>query len=215
MKFRTYQFSKPSRLTALSMLIVAGFAVLILSFKDGRSPGKITGATGDAESDSVISQKAFLEVYQVFMSPRCMNCHPSGDVPLQGDDNHLHPQGVKRGPEGKGLYALKCTNCHQAANTPGLNTPPGVPNWHLPPSHMRMVFQGKSAHDLAVQIKDPKQNDGKSLHDLIEHMNTDLVKWAWAPGEGRSTPPMSYEDFYAKFKLWIDKGAVPPPVDAK
>ncbi|WP_207515316.1 hypothetical protein [Longitalea luteola] len=36
------------------------------------------------------SKAAFAEAYAVFMHPRCMNCHPSGDVPLQGDDSHLH-----------------------------------------------------------------------------------------------------------------------------
>jgi mono/diheme cytochrome c family protein len=163
-----------------------------------------------AINDKIASQNAFLQVYKVFMSPRCMNCHPAGDVPLNGDDNHLHPQGVKRGEDGKGLYALKCANCHQSQNMPGLNMPPGVPDWHLPPADMRMVFQGKTAHELALQIKDLKQNGGKSPHDLIEHMKTDLVKWAWNPGNGRSQPPLSYTEFYNQFKLWIDKGAVAP-----
>src|SRR5678815_5122536 len=40
--------------------------------------------------DSIESVKAFMDVYKVLMSPRCMNCHPSGDVPLQGDDSHIH-----------------------------------------------------------------------------------------------------------------------------
>lgn len=214
MTTRSFRFIGLKRISLFSSLIALGVVVLAFSFRvDGYAPAR--GRVGIAESDSAISQKAFMEVYRVFMSPRCMNCHPSGDVPLQGDDNHLHPQGVKRGPEGKGLYALKCTNCHQAANTPGLNMPPGVPDWHLPPAHMRMVFQGRSPHELAVQIKDRRQNDGKSPQDLIAHMRTALVRWAWAPGEGRSKPPMSYEAFYAKFKLWIDKGAVPPPVTAR
>ena len=212
MTIRSFRLLQPKRVILYSLAIPLSLAVLTFSFTpDG--PVSDRSPAGVAETDSALSQKAFLEVYQVFMSPRCMNCHPSGDVPLQGDDNHLHPQGVKRGPEGRGLYALKCTNCHQSANTPGLNMPPGVPDWHLPPAHMRMVFQGRSAHDLAIQIKDPRQNDGKSKQDLIAHMRTALVKWAWAPGEGRSTPPMSYEVFYAKFKLWIDKGAVPPPTN--
>lgn len=83
--------------------------------------------------DSVESVKAFMQVYQVLMSPRCMNCHPSGDVPLQGDDSHLHTMFPKRGADGKGLYAMKCANCHQPENTVGVHTPPGNPNWHLPP----------------------------------------------------------------------------------
>jgi hypothetical protein len=164
----------------------------------------------DKTSGERASQNAFLQVYKVFMSPRCMNCHPAGDVPLNGDDHHLHPQGVKRGEDGKGLYALKCANCHQSQNTAGLNMPPGVPDWHLPPANMKMVFQGKTAHELALQLLDPKQNGGKSHKDLIEHMKTDLVKWAWNPGEGRTTPPLSYTEFVNQFKLWIDKGAVVP-----
>ena len=91
--------------------------------------------------DSVESVKAFMEVYKVLMSPRCMNCHPSGDIPLQGDDSHLHTMFPKRGKEGKGLYAMKCTNCHQPENTVGIHMPPGSPEWHLPPATMKMVFQ--------------------------------------------------------------------------
>src|SRR5258708_16697240 len=64
-----------------------------------------------AEKDDAGARAAFRDVYKVLMHPRCMNCHPSGDVPLQGDDSHLHMQNVKRGADGKGKYALKCPNC--------------------------------------------------------------------------------------------------------
>src|SRR6188474_885955 len=95
------------------------------------------------------SAEAFKEAYKVLMHPRCMNCHPSGDAPLQGDDSHIHTQNVTRGKEGKGVYAMKCSNCHQKENTPGLNMPPGDPDWHLPPANMKMVFQGKTPAQLA------------------------------------------------------------------
>src|SRR6478609_7291853 len=49
------------------------------------------------EKDSIASVQAFMQVYAVLMSPRCMNCHPSGDRPLQGDDNHIHIMNVQRG----------------------------------------------------------------------------------------------------------------------
>src|SRR5262245_19353006 len=71
--------------------------------------------------DEAASRVAFKLAYTVFMHPRCMNCHPDGDIPLQGDDSHLHVQNVKRGHDGKGKFALKCANCHQLANLPGLN----------------------------------------------------------------------------------------------
>ncbi|MBN8721201.1 MAG: hypothetical protein J0H85_17260 [Sediminibacterium magnilacihabitans] len=160
--------------------------------------------------DSVESVKAFMQVYQVLMSPRCMNCHPSGDVPLQGDDSHLHTMFPKRGADGKGLYAMKCANCHQPENTVGVHTPPGNPNWHLPPANMKMVFQGRSAHQLAKQLIDPKQNGNKNLNQLLEHAHDGLVLAAWSPGEGRSLPPMSHEKFTKAWTTWIKKGAYAP-----
>ena len=54
------------------------------------------------DKDDAGARAAFLAAYKVLMHPRCMNCHPSGDVPLQGDDSHLHVQNVKRGEDGKG-----------------------------------------------------------------------------------------------------------------
>jgi hypothetical protein len=150
-------------------------------------------------------------VYKVLMSPRCMNCHPSGDAPLQGDDSHIHTMNVQRGIDGHGLYALKCQNCHQAQNTPGLHTPPGNPKWALPPADMRMVFQGRTPRQLAKQLLDPKQNGGKTKQQLIDHATSDgIVLGGWNPGEGRTLPPMSHEQFAKLFKTWIDNGAYLP-----
>jgi hypothetical protein len=161
--------------------------------------------------DSVGSQKAFLAAYKVLMSPRCMNCHPSGDIPLQGDDSHLHTQGVKRGIDGKGLYALKCANCHQPQNSLGIHMPPGNPNWHLPPANMKMVFQNKTPRELAAQLKDLKRNGNKTLAQLIVHVTSDkLVLGGWDPGDGRTLPPLSHAEFAKNFKAWIDKGAYLP-----
>lgn len=161
--------------------------------------------------DSTASKKAFLKVYEVLMSPRCMNCHPSGDIPLQGDDSHLHLQGVKRGPDGKGLFALKCANCHQFYNLPGLHMPPGNPKWSLPPANMKMVFQGKSPHELAVQLLDKKRNGGKSVRALIKHITSDtLVLAGWTPADGLAMPPLSHHEFVIAFKEWISNGAVSP-----
>jgi hypothetical protein len=163
------------------------------------------------KKDSISSKKAFLKVYAVLMSPRCMNCHPSGDIPLQGDDSHLHSQGVKRGPDGRGLYALKCGNCHQFHNLPGLHMPPGNPNWRLPPSTMKMVFQGKSPGQLATQLLDKKRNGGKSVKALIKHITSDsLVLSGWTPADGLAHPPLSHQEFVAAFNERINKGAVNP-----
>jgi hypothetical protein len=166
--------------------------------------------SNDITKDSIASVAAFKEVYKVLMSPRCMNCHPAGDTPLQGDDSHLHTMGPKRGTDGKGLYAMKCANCHQAANTPGMHTPPGNPNWHLPPAGMKMVFQGKTARELALQIKDYNQNGHKNKQQLLEHARDTLVKAGWNMGEGRAAPPLSYSSFLKAWNTWIEKGAYAP-----
>lgn len=166
------------------------------------------------KADSTESVLAFMEVYKVLMSPRCMNCHPAGDVPLQGDDSHLHTMFPKRGIEGKGVTAMKCMNCHQPTNSPGLNTPPGNPNWHLPPANMKMVFEGKTPNQLAKQLIDRKQNGNKSIEKLIEHASDDLVMWGWEPGEGRTLPPLSHEEFKKQWTTWLTKGAQAPKAEA-
>jgi len=155
------------------------------------------------------SKAAFLEAYRVFMNPRCMNCHPSGDVPLVGDDSQLHPQGVKRGPYGKGLYGLKCSNCHQDEHVPGEHMPPGNDRWKLPSAKQKLVFQGKTPTQLAMHFKDNKFTGFKNFReDLVQHVEFDpLVLNAWTYG---TRPPLTHAEFVAKIKEWIDKGAVIP-----
>ena len=59
-------------------------------------------ARARAEKPDAASRAAFLQVYRVLTSPRCQNCHPAGESPLQGDDSHVHLQNVKRGIDGHG-----------------------------------------------------------------------------------------------------------------
>jgi hypothetical protein len=143
------------------------------------------------------SKAAFVDAYKVFIHPRCMNCHPSGDAPLQGDDSHLHMQGVKRGPDGHGLYAMKCANCHQ------------VKNWHLPSPERKMVFEGKTPAELAKHFQDNKYTGFKDWQkDLLHHVEFDsLVLNSFTHG---TQPPLNHEQFVVKVKEWIEKGAVIP-----
>lgn len=191
------------------ILALVAFVAIATGFIDKETTG-ISPFPNDRIEDSIESVTAFKEVYQVLMNPRCMNCHPAGDRPLQGDDSHVHNMNVLRGKDGKGLYAMKCSNCHQATNTPNLHTPPGNPNWHLPPADMKMVFQGKTAHELALQIKDYNQNGHKDKQQLLDHARDTLVKAGWNMGEGRPAPPLSYTAFVKAWNTWIEKGAYAP-----
>jgi hypothetical protein len=161
--------------------------------------------------DAAASQAAFLQVYRVLVSPRCQNCHPAGDAPLQGDDSHIHLQDVKRGKDGHGVYGMRCDTCHQATNLPGDHMPPGNPKWSLPSPDLKMVFVGRSAPELCKQIKDPKQNGGRNLQALFDHIaKDDLVGWGWNPGDGRTLPPLNRAETVAQLKIWIDGGAACP-----
>jgi len=164
-----------------------------------------------AKPDAAASRAAFLNIYRVLTSPRCQNCHPAGDAPLQGDDSHEHLQNVKRGKDGHGVYGMRCDTCHQTANLPGAHMPPGNPKWALPSPEHKMVFAGRSAGELCRQLKDPKQTGGRSLEGLLNHItNDDLVGWGWSPGEGRTLPPLSRLETVAQMKIWIEGGAACP-----
>jgi hypothetical protein len=116
----------------------------------------------------------------------------------------------KRGKEGKGLYAMKCANCHQPQNVAGVHTPPGNPKWQLPPADVKMVFQGRTPRELALQIMDYDRNGHKDKEQLLEHVNDTLVKAGWHPGEGRALPPFSYNEFHKAWDTWIEKGGYAP-----
>ena len=161
--------------------------------------------------DNAASAKAFLTASQVFFHPRCVNCHPAGEAPLQGDPGKPHAMNVKRGPDGQGKSTMRCSNCHQTANQPGTHMPPGGPEWQLPPESMPMIFEKKSARDLCLQLKDPSQNGNRTPKEVLEHIRTaPLVLWGWSPGEGRRPVPMPHDAFVRSMTDWVEKGAACP-----
>jgi hypothetical protein len=209
--------NRPKQVVRWILIVgVLFLAVSVHQFKGGLNGAVPRAVHADVaettgQKDDAGAREAFLAAYKVFMHPRCMNCHPSGDIPLQGEDSHPHAQSVKRGPDGRGKYGMKCGACHQLTNLPGANMPPGVPKWHLPPPAMRMTFEGKSPGDLCRQLKNPRLNGGKTVDGAIEHLEADpLVLWGWAPGDGRRTPPLSHAEFVQKMREWVNKGAACP-----
>jgi hypothetical protein len=150
----------------------------------------------------------FNEAGRVIQHPRCVNCHPAGDRPAQGEDGHPHQPLVVRGPDGMGATAMRCNTCHGPANfDPG--GVPGNPRWHVAP--IEMAWVGKSLGQICEQIKDPKRNGGKSMDELVHHMAEDaLVGWGWTPGKGREPAPGTQKEFGVLFKAWADAGAACP-----
>jgi hypothetical protein len=169
--------------------------------------GVASGQTA-SESEGV---RAFRDVASVLTNPRCMNCHVPGDSPMQGDDSHPHTMRVARGVDGRGTPALRCGTCHQATNAVVPHGPPGVEGWRLPPPDVRMAWHGLALPALCQTVRDPKTNGGRSPAQLLDHVSHDhLVQWAWNAGPSRAAPPLAYDQFVARFRLWVDQGAPCP-----
>lgn len=174
----------------------------------GGDPGNSSSSDSSNSNNNSDVQRAralFLEANRVFSHPRCRNCHPAGDTPLQGDDGRLHDPPVARGPRDRGVPALHCTSCHQDQNLE-LARVPGAPSWHLAPASM--AWAGKSAAAICAQLKDPTRNGGRTLAQVAEHVRHDaLVGWAWNPGHDRTPAPGTQAAFADLVDAWIDSGA--------
>jgi hypothetical protein len=172
-------------------------------------------ATTDTTAKDKMASAAFEAMLPVLRHPRCMNCHSAGDFPRQGDDSHPHIMDVRRGPDGQGVNAVKCSTCHQEHNLAGVHMPPGAPEWGLPSPGMPMIWEGLSDRQLCELLKDPKQNGHRTVEQIVEHMHTPLVLWGWDPGEGRTPIPYPRERFLEAVKVWAEHGAACPAERAK
>jgi hypothetical protein len=154
------------------------------------------------------SAALFLEASRVMLHPRCTNCHPDGDSPLQGNAGRVHDPPVARGPDDRGVPGLECSSCHQDRNLE-LARVPGAAGWHLAPRPMAWV--GRTPHDLCEQLKDRARNGGRDLAAIVDHAAHDpLVAWGWAPGHDRAPAPGSQEAFGALMAAWAKDGAACP-----
>jgi hypothetical protein len=161
------------------------------------------------------SRALFNEIAKVVTHPRCLNCHPAGEHPLQGADHHEHRPPVPRGEADIGVAGLTCQACHTERNFTLVGTGatyksiPGHPRWQLAPREM--AWEGKTFGEICQQLKDEKRNGGRSLPMLHEHMaDDDLVAWGWAPGEGREPAPGDQKQLGQLVQAWIDTGAACP-----
>jgi hypothetical protein len=191
------------RRTGLSMGIVIGLLVFAAAYSQD--------SAAQSAGDNAASAKAFVAASTVLLHPRCVNCHPQGERPLQGDEGRPHAMNVKRGPEGQGKVGLRCIGCHQVTNLAGVHMPPGAPDWALPPEDMPMVFERTAPREICLHLKDPAQNGHRSPEEVVEHVRKDsLVLWGWDPGEGRTPVPMPHEQFVQFMAEWAEKGAACP-----
>ena len=195
-------------LLAVSLVFASVIAVPTPASEVGESLRPVTTFESIAD-ETERSAALFVEAGKVLLHPRCVNCHPSGDAPLQGEDGGAHQPPVRRGRVGMGVVGMRCTTCHLKENyDPG--RVPGDPHWRLAPR--KMAWEGLDLGEICAQVKDPERNGGRDLEAIAAHMSEDsLVGWAWAPGAGRQPAPGSQEAFGELIRAWADTGAACPP----
>jgi hypothetical protein len=187
------------------------------------APAKVLAASPDrllpASAFDTIADRAdrsralFSEVSRVFFSPRCANCHPDGDAPTQRDGFERHEPPVLRGEHDQGVPGLMCASCHQDTNAT-LARVPGAPRWQLAPREM--AWQGRSAHDVCEQIKEPGRNGHRSLDAIVDHVAHDpLVGWGWNPGADRAPAMGTQAEVGALVAAWVATGAECPAEDRR
>lgn len=205
--------------TGFSVKLFALAAVIVIVAAGG-GERDLTAAEPPAEGLRPVSEFAsiadkaersaalFTEAAKVLQHPRCINCHPAGETPLQGEDFRPHEPPVNRGRNGFGVVGMRCTTCHLTTNyDPG--RVPGAPTWRLaPPS---MAWEGLSPAELCAQLKDPERTGGRDLAAVLEHMAEDeLVAWGWEAGSGREPAPGNQKQLSGLIRAWIKTGAVCP-----
>ena len=161
-------------------------------------------AAGENQATSTSFSGSFDPIADILMHPRCINCHQD-QSPRQTDAKIVHQPLVVRGKNDNGAPTLPCQTCHQTTNTAG-GFVPGVKDWRLAP--LSMLWEGRTKEQICEQMKDPARNGGRQTGEqIIEHMKTDpLVLWAWTPGTGRTTPPLSHDEFVQALEDWVAAG---------
>jgi len=200
---------------AISLAAAAAITVAIAQTPPSRvgsqslkTPAEFQSIADRAERSRAI----FAEIGTVLTHPRCMNCHPAGEHPLQGADHHDHRPVVWRNDTGS--FGTPCNECHTEQNVTlheaaSYRSIPGHPRWSVAP--LSMAWQGKSLGDICRQLKDTARNGARDLAMLQEHVaKDDLVAWGWHPGEGREPAPGTQEAAGELVQAWIDSGAECP-----
>lgn len=195
--------SKGLLLPACGGALMLSLAVPLASSSETSSRNLFASHPAAAAEDDL-----FAPIAAVLRHPRCLNCHPRDDRPRQGEDRHIHLQGVTRGPDNLGFVNLRCTACHRDENN-AYSGVPGAPSWHLAP--LSMGWQGLSDQDLCTTLKDQEKNGGKDIAALVAHMTDDkLVLWGWAPGGKRDPVSTPHPEFVKQLQAWAGAGAPCP-----
>ena len=197
-------------LLALSCL---AFILLAAGFAEINAPDSPAETVSELRDSDINNEENFDKMMDVLTHQRCVNCHPSDNVPKQGEDGHPHYFGMTRENGNTGLVATNCNTCHLNENNDYAGVP-GAPEWSLAPESMR--WEGLSRREIAESMLDPSRNGGRTHEEVMHHLTEhELVLWAWNPGINaaglpREAPPVAKDEYIRVVKEWFEQGAMIP-----
>ncbi|WP_454857977.1 hypothetical protein [Rhizobium binxianense] len=177
--------------------------------------------SGDALAPGSVSRVAGMEAWKrieaVVTHPRCANCHVNaGGIPIwtpAGETkSRVHGMNIHGGASRIGAEAIPCSTCHMTSTLPNEPAPAppraGIP-WQLAP--VEFLWYGQSGAEICKQLRDPARNGGRDAVALLDHLRHDaslsgFIPRGWEPGEGRSTPPGTFEDHVRDMAEWAAAG---------
>jgi len=172
--------------------------------RDALAPGSVSRVAG---------MEAWKRIEAVVTHPRCANCHvDAGGIPIwtpAGETrSRVHGMNIHGGVSRIGAEAAPCSTCHMTSTLPNdpAPAPPraGIP-WQLAP--VEFLWYGRSGAEICKQLRDPARNGGRDAVALLAHLRHDaslngFIPRGWEPGEGRSTPPGTFEDHLRDMAEW-------------
>lgn len=122
-----------SRATAIFLMSCLPVAPLAVAEAGGDAALKAPADFQHIGDEQQRARAMFEELGRVIQHPRCVNCHPRTDRPMQGESGALHQPLVMRGLGGMGRPGMMCNTCHLAENARNV---PGNSKWLLAPASM-------------------------------------------------------------------------------
>jgi hypothetical protein len=193
---------------ALALSTLAPLTAIVAAENEGAKDVLPAGSVSHAGG-----LEAWKRIEAVVTHPRCANCHvDAGGIPIwtpAGETKpRVHGMNIHAGESRIGAETIPCSTCHMTSTLP--NGPAPAPlragiDWQLAP--VEFIWFGKSGAEICRQLKDPKRNGGRDAAGLLDHLRHDaslsgFIPRGWAPGEGRSVPPGSFEDHVRDVAEW-------------
>ncbi len=206
--------SRPRVLVAFLVTIgvAAGIAFVMWLPPETATPGDPTPDLGLNPAAAFVSiaddrdraAAMFTEAARVLRHPRCVNCHPSSERPLQGERGDPHQPLVVRGAGGMGAPGMMCLTCH---GTQSFQNVPGRPGWVLAPSEL--AWEAASVAAICEQLK--ARAASSSLEDIARYVTeNELVGHGFAPPTHLEAAPGDQATLGGLFRGWVEAGAYCP-----